>query len=435
MTALFDILAVPLGWLLHFIYQFIPNYFVSIFLFTLLVRLITFPLSLKSQKTQAERAKLAPRLERIQKKYSQDKQKLQQKTMELYEKENVSMTGGCLPMLVQMVVLFGIISVIYKPLTHLQRIPSAVTNTAITTVTNPVDENNKDIITENKITQADANPNSYYRELKMLKVLDANKDEIIAAIDALDADVREDISGAEYYDQMQAIRKNFDFFGQTMLDNPWNNEKGFKGINILWLIPLISGLTALASSLISMRFMKASNGGQEQPGQGCSNVMMMVLMPAFSLFITFTVPGGVGIYWICSNIIAVIQTIVLNMIYNPAKIRAQAELEYQERRRKKAEDKKRLKEARLREEQELRRQEKEAAEEAERKRLEASNKKPAQATKNPNKLKKKQADETPETVSPQPEKQEEAPAIQELPDIPEVPGIGETPDQEKQENQ
>ena len=51
-------------------------------------------------------------------------------------------------------------------------------------------------------------------------------------------------------------------------------------------------------------------------------------------------PGGVGIYWICSNIIAVIQTIILNKIYNPGKIRAQAEAEYEERRRKKAEDKK-----------------------------------------------------------------------------------------------
>ena len=56
MGAIFNILAVPLGWLLHFIYQFIPNYFVSIFLFTLLVRAITFPLSLKSQKSQADRA-------------------------------------------------------------------------------------------------------------------------------------------------------------------------------------------------------------------------------------------------------------------------------------------------------------------------------------------------------------------------------------------
>ena len=390
MGAIFNILAVPLGWLLHFIYQFIPNYFVSIFLFTLLVRAITFPLSLKSQKSQADRAKLAPRLERLQKKYAQDKQKLQQKQMELYEKEGVSLTGGCLPMIVQMVVLFGIISVIYKPLTHLQKIPSAVSDTAIVTVTNPVDENGNDILTPNKITQADANPNSYYRELRMLKVLSANQGEVVAAIDAMDPAQRGELSGADYYEQMQAIRRNFDFFGRTMLDNPFS---GFGDINILWLIPLISGLTALVSSLISMRFTKMATSGEQQPGQGCSNVMLLVLMPAFSLFITFTVPGGVGIYWICSNVIAVAQTILLNQIYNPAKIRAQAEKEYEERRRKKAEDKKRLKEARIREEEEARRQAKEEAEAAEQARLEASNKKPVQATKNPNKLKKKAAAE------------------------------------------
>ena len=390
MGAIFNILAVPLGWLLHFIYQFIPNYFVSIFLFTLLVRAITFPLSLKSQKSQADRAKLAPRLERLQKNYAQDKQKLQQKQMELYEKEGVSLTGGCLPMVVQMVVLFGIISVIYKPLTHLQKIPSAVIDTAIVTVTNPVDENGNDILTPNKITQADANPNSYYRELRMLKVLSANQGEVVAAIDAMDPAQRGELSGADYYEQMQAIRRNFDFFGRTMLDNPFS---GFGDINILWLIPLISGLTALASSLISMRFTKMATSGEQQPGQGCSNVMLLVLMPAFSLFITFTVPGGVGIYWICSNVIAVAQTILLNQIYNPAKIRAQAEKEYEERRRKKAEDKKRLKEARIREEEEARRQAKEEAEAAEQARLEASNKKPVQATKNPNKLKKKAAAE------------------------------------------
>ena len=182
MGAIFNILAVPLGWLLHFIYQFIPNYFVSIFLFTLLVRAITFPLSLKSQKSQADRAKLAPRLERLQKKYAQDKQKLQQKQMELYEKEGVSLTGGCLPMIVQMVVLFGIISVIYKPLTHLQKIPSAVIDTAIVTVTNPVDENGNDILTPNKITQADANPNSYYRELPLTRWIPPNGESCRARI-------------------------------------------------------------------------------------------------------------------------------------------------------------------------------------------------------------------------------------------------------------
>lgn len=262
MGTIFNILGVPLGWLLHFIYQFIPNYFVSIFLFTLLVRAITFPLSLKSQKSQADRARLAPRLERMQKKYAQDKQKLQQKQMELYEKEGVSLTGGCLPMVVQMVVLFGIISVIYKPLTHLQKIPAAVINTAVTTVTNPLDEGGKDILTENKITKTDANEGSYYRELRMLKVLSANRDEVIAAIDAMDPADRGELSGTDYYEQMQTIRKNFDFFGRTMLDNPWS---GFGDINILWLIPLFSGLTAVASSLISMRFTKMATSGEQQP--------------------------------------------------------------------------------------------------------------------------------------------------------------------------
>lgn len=76
MGFIFDIIAVPLGYVLSFIYNILPNYFVAIFLFTLVVRAATFPLSLKSQKSQAERAKLAPRLERIQKKYAQDRQKM-----------------------------------------------------------------------------------------------------------------------------------------------------------------------------------------------------------------------------------------------------------------------------------------------------------------------------------------------------------------------
>ena len=81
--------------------------------------------------------------------------------------------------------------------------------------------------------------------------------------------------------------------------------------------------------------------------------MMIWMMPLFSLYITFTVPGGVGIYWIISNVLALIQTVILNTIYNPAKIKAQAEIEYEERRKRKAEDKKRLAESRAREQREI----------------------------------------------------------------------------------
>lgn len=384
MMQIFDIIAIPLGYVLWFIYEVIGigNYFLAIFLFTLLIRAATFPLSLKSQKTNADRARLAPRLERLQKKYAQDQQKLQQKQMELYEKEGVSMTGGCLPMIIQMIVLFGVISVIYMPLTHLAHMPSAVTGAAITKTVELGD------MTEN-------DSKGYYKELYMLKALDKNEAQITAAIDALGAEALAGKTAAQYVDEMKGIANDFRFGDQTMLDTPWN-EKGFGGINLLWIIPLLSGLTAMGSSLVSMYFTrKGASQGQNQPGQGCSNVMMLLMMPLFSLFITFGVPGGVGIYWISSNLIAILQTVILNMIYNPAKIRAQAEREYEERRRQKAEDKKRLAEARKKEEEERIKAEKEEAQAKEAARLEAANaaKKPKAPSKNPNKLKRREAAE------------------------------------------
>lgn len=343
--AIFDYIAIPLGYVLHFIYTLVDNYFLAIFLFTLLVRMAMFPLSLKSQKSQAERAKLAPRIERLQKKYAKDPKKLQEKQMALYEKHGVSMTGGCLPMIVQMVLLFGIISAIYKPLTHLMQIPSEVISTSISAVTLGKDEEDPNKFKESELQ-------GYYGELKMLGKLEENEDAIRSNIDKLAKDtpeVMEDKTTDEYIEMMKTTKEDFTIFGVSVLNNP-----GYTGWspNWLWIIALVSGLTAMASSLISMHYTKQSQGAN-QPGQGCTNGMMIAFMPLFSLYITFTVPGGVGIYWICSNLIACVQTVILNHIYNPVKIREQAELEYQERRRQKAEDKKRLAEARKREQSEL----------------------------------------------------------------------------------
>ncbi len=335
---IFGFLAGPLGWLMGIIYNFVNNYFLAIFLFTLLVRVLMFPLSLKSQKSQAERAKLAPRLERLQKKYAKDPRKLQEKQQALYEKEGVSMTGGCLPMVVQMVVLFGIISVIYSPLQHLVRVP-----------TNVIDASYTVLVDKGAIT-AEQKKSTYYKEMYMLRNVDTYEGEIKAAI--VKAGYTED-QAAGYITTMNEVKDQFSFFGRSLLENPWNPDKGFGDISVLWLIPLISGLSAVLTSFISMQYTKQLNPAGNQPGAGCMNFMMLGWMPLFSFFIAFSVPGGVGIYWICSNVIALLQTVVLNLIYNPAKIRAQAEIEYEERRKQRQEDKKRLAEARAREQREL----------------------------------------------------------------------------------
>jgi len=160
------------------------------------------------------------------------------------------------------------------------------------------------------------------------------------------------------YNRINDMSAEFELFGMesfNLLQKPWT-DAGFGGISVLWIIPLISGVTAFFVSWISLRYSKRSMP-QNQPGQGCTNNMMLIYMPAFSAFIGFTVPGAVGIYWIFSNFISMLQTVILNKIYDPGKARMEAEAELAERRRKKAEDKKRLAMARQREEAEARKAE------------------------------------------------------------------------------
>lgn len=342
---LFSFLGTPFGYVLGLIFDLVKNYFLAIFIFTFLVRLLLFPLSLKTQKSQADRARLAPRLERLQKKYAKDPKKLQEKQMALYEKHGVSMTGGCLPMIVQIIVLFGVVFVIYSPLSHMTSVPKDVIDTTATALQETGD------FDKNYFSES-----GYYRELRILQNI--NEDTYTTCVKTALAEIKDGDQAKyteaqinEYIVEMQ--EQDFNLFGMDMLAMP--NE----GFGVLWLVPLLSGLTTLLSSLLSMHYQKQVTKGQAQQGQGCSNAMMLVMMPGISLFIAFSVPSAVGLYWICSNLIALLQTFVLNQIYNPAKIRAQAEKEYEERRLKKQEDKKRLAEARAREQRELARQIKE----------------------------------------------------------------------------
>lgn len=338
MMDILGFLATPLGFVLQWIYNLVHHYFIAIFLFTLVVRLLMFPLNIKTQKNAADRARLAPRLERIQKKYANDRQKLAEKQQALYEKEGVSLTGGCLPMIVQMIVLFSVIAVIYKPLTYIQRVDAADITTSTTAVVEAMKADGT--WDDDKKNETNFSEKSYYREMNLMEKVDTYEAQIRAAL------IKNGKSEADADATMTVLsetKEQFSIFNQSLLTQPW---QGSLVPNMLWIIAVLSGLTSLFTSLLTMHYNKASQPQQPQT-PGCSPNAMMYMMPLMSLFISFTVPAGVAVYWIFSNLLALVQTVVLNAMYNPAKIRAQAEAEYAERRRKKKEDKERLKAARL----------------------------------------------------------------------------------------
>ena len=280
MQFLYSLFGTPLGWIFKFLYGFIGNFGFALILFTLLLKLVMFPLGINQQKMTAKMARVNPKLKEIQQKYKNQPQKLQEEQMALYERENIKMTAGCLPSILQFLILFGIIDVVYKPLTHLLSLPADILAKANEILAN-----------------LGSTATGLYAELNIVNMVLANPDAFASL-------------GNDVVSQIQSIDMNFLF---------WNlSETPSLAFNALLFIPLFSFATAMLMSLLMLHQQKGTPGVQNMK-------MMMLLMPLLSLWIAFSVPAGVGLYWGVSNLLSIVQQQVLYKMYNPQKMAAEAE--------------------------------------------------------------------------------------------------------------
>lgn len=272
MDFIYKIIGYPLGWVMWFIYNFLGNnYVLSLLLFTIFTRLLMLPSNIKQQKNMVKNAMLKPKLDALQKKYGKNKEKYQEEMMKLYEKEGYNPMSGCLPMLIQFPILFGLIDVVYKPLTHILRLPAEAISKIVE-------------VSELPAMRAEVWALGHISEL-------------------------EGHLSVEVIEKMNSV--NMNFLGMNLGENPtWS-------WNLLLLIPILSGVTALMASLISTRYT-----AQNMEGAGMMKGMML-LMPIMSVWISFQVPAGVGLYWIFSNLISIVQTVVMHKVYDPQKVAAE----------------------------------------------------------------------------------------------------------------
>ncbi len=291
------IIGTPLGWIMWLCYSVVKNYGFAIILFTILTKLLLFPLSVKQQKNSVKMASFQPKLAAIQKKYANNKEKMSEEMQKLYTKEGYNPMSGCLPLLIQFPILFGLIDVIYNPLKHMLRFPADAINRAIEIASNVLGSGTSMHVASQQlgvISAYQTNPQAF------------------------------EILGTEFGADLLNRLANFDltFLGMNFAETP------YWGFNLLILIPIVSGLTSLLVSLQSMHNVKVQQGDQAAGGGMMKS--MMLIMPLFSLFFAFSVPAGVGFYWIVSNLVAIGQSALLNKMYDPRKIaeaRAKAEEE------------------------------------------------------------------------------------------------------------
>ncbi len=279
-----------MGWILHQLYSLLEsidlgNYATAIILFTILVNVVFLPLSIKQQKSTSKQAALKPRLEALKEKCGDDRQRYQTEMQALYQKENISMMGGCWTLLIRLPFLWGVWQAIRSPLSYILNVGG-------------------DMITKASNLLATMQG----KEANLVTELD-----VVHNINSL---VAQDASLAPL--QQEVATLNFNFFGINLTETP-HFDLGFSQIGWIWLIPILSFATAMLSSVVSMKMQKQSNP------QGGSMGGMMLMMPLISLWISFTVPGAVGFYWACSNIANMIIQIFMHRFYGPYTMLAKEE--------------------------------------------------------------------------------------------------------------
>ncbi len=290
-----SIIAYPFRW----IDSISPNYVVTLILFAIFMKIVLFPFSIKQQKNSIKQAKLRPYETIIRKKYAGrtdnvSKQKMNEEIMQLYQKENFNPASGCLPMLIQLPILFALYQVIIKPATFLLRFPKELT-TKLTEVARLIDDKAAtEIVQIDKILHADFST--------------LTSESATAIKDFLASPVT--VKGIETNVEaaFENLSSSFELFSLNLMETPTF------GLNALIIIPILVVVFSYLSMKLTRKFTYQPSMGDDNATKS-SMAMMDITMPLMSLWISFITPAGIGIYWIIQNVLGVAQQFALYKLF------------------------------------------------------------------------------------------------------------------------
>ena len=298
------------AWIMQFIMTYLTsNFGLAIILFTIITKLLLFPLQLKSKKGMLDQQRIAPKMAALEKKYKNNKQKYSEEVQKLYKQEGVSMLGGCLPTLLVLVIILGLYGVIYKPVYYLMadKDKAIVQDVALQLQSDyengvyikKTDDAEKWMQRLNEQIRTDENGQrdaSRVNELNLAQALAGNTDRLKALK-----------PGYKKYDRLFEI--NFNFLGLDLGEQP-----SYKPFNLHAILPVISAVTAYLMSYLTQKL----NGGAVQSDAAAkaanTSKTMLYFMPIMSLVIGFTLPSGLTLYWIVNNILSGIQEPLLMIV-------------------------------------------------------------------------------------------------------------------------
>ena len=290
---MFQFFANIFGYLLNFINNFVGNYGLAIIMFTILIKIIMLPLSIKQQRTMKKSSELQEKMKVLQFKYKNDPEKLNREMMDLYKKENMSPFSGCLSTIIQFILLISIFYMVRCPLTYMEKIDKTQIESYV-----------------QKLKDDGMPVNQAYSEI-----------DIIREVDYLKEKFPED-------ENLEKINLNMNFCGLDLSKIPQQNL----GDWTVYIIPVLY----IISTFISMRITtsmqnkdkkkddviditenkreKEEERNEMEDAMAQSNKMMSWMMPIMSVSISLVAPLGLALYWLVNNILMIGERLVLNKI-------------------------------------------------------------------------------------------------------------------------
>ena len=291
---MFEFFANIFGYLLGFLYNIINNYGLAIIVFSVIIKIILLPLSIKQQRTLKKSSELQEKMKTIQFKYKNNPEKLNQEMMNLYKSENMSPFSGCITAIVQFILLISIFFLVKSPLTYMEKIPTDSLNTYV-----------------NQLKEEGRTISEVYPEIDLIREADWLKEKN-----------PED-------ENVDRLKLEMNFLGLDLSKIPQQNITDFT----VYIIPLLYILSSFVSIRMttSMQEKMKNKGNEKEVIDGTSgkelvpeeekdeidtvmqtNKMMSWMMPIMSISIAFVAPLGLALYWLVNNILMILERLILN---------------------------------------------------------------------------------------------------------------------------
>jgi len=313
----------PFVWILKLFYQMFQNYGVALILFAIVVKVIMFPFQLKGKRGMIQMTMLSDKLQRLQKQCGDDKERYNREVQALYEREHVNPMGGCLWSFLPLLILIPLYAIIRQPLTYLMDLVPDLVNQIAGTLDWP-----NVAVAHGWITEAAEYNGGGYQQLYLTSLITPeNLGQIVQSLG--DAGSR-------------LFAVNFQFLGLDLSRVPqlkfWADGINWGSIGLA-LIPVISAISGLGLSLISMKT-NAVNSQSQEAAQS-TNRTMLIISPLMALWVGFSFPAALGLYWIVQNILSMFQEYICGRMLKKdyeaaaAKRAEQERLEKEEEKRRK----------------------------------------------------------------------------------------------------